>query len=361
MCSFPSHRASVPILFGLLDAKEIKLVVQQIVSDMSSHECLFCHDLITNASSSSRMIVGQQLLKDLQGWLTPPDPSTNYNTACASQHERTSVWVFREEIYEKWESSGSLLWIYGKGLFSSSGIDLSLMTLGFVAGSGKSILWFGVFSSLDIRELMSSSISSAIIQHLITQRNAGSASVAYYYFDFRDVDKKHRRGLLSSLLTQLSSRSGPCLSILSLLYSNHNDGKEQPSERALVQCLKDMLLAPSRSQLLTYIILDGVDECPNTSGIPTPRGHVLGLLKDLVGLGLPNLRICVTSRPEIDIRIALEPLASGHLSIHDQLGQKEDILEYVSSVVQSDSQMQRWREDDRRLVVETLSERADGM
>jgi hypothetical protein len=129
-------------------------------------------------------------------------------------------------------------------------------------------------------------ISSAIIQHVITLRNAGSASVAYYYFDFRDVDKKHRRNLLSSLLIQLSSRSGPCLNILSHLYSTHNDGKEQPSERVLVQCLKDMLSAPSQSQIPTYLILDALDECPNTSGIPTPRGHVLGLVKELVDLGL---------------------------------------------------------------------------
>ena len=94
---------------------------------------------------------------------------------------------------------------------------------------------------------------------------------------------------------QLSSWSGPCLSILSRLYSAHNDSKEQPSERALVQCLKDMLLAHSQSQLPTYIIPDGIDECPNMSGIPTLRGHVLGLVKDLVDLGLLNLRICVTS------------------------------------------------------------------
>jgi hypothetical protein len=212
-----------------------------------------------------------------------------------------------------------------------------------------------------IKRGLISSNSSAIIQQVITLRNAGLASVAYYYFDFRDVDKKHRRGLLSSLLIQLSSRSGPCLSILSRLYSAHNDGKEQPSERVLVQCLKDMLSAPSQSQLPTYVILDALDECPNTSGMPTPRGHVLGLVRKLVDLGLPSLRICVTSRPEIDIRMALEPLTSDHLSIHDQRGQEEDILEYVSSVVQSDPQMQRWREDDRRLVVETLSEKADGM
>jgi hypothetical protein len=206
-----------------------------------------------------------------------------------------------------------------------------------------------------------SSISSAIIQHLITLRDAGSATVAYYYFDFRDVDKKHRHGLLSSLLLQLSSRSKPCFNIISRLYSSHNDGKEQPSERALVQCLKDMLMEPSLSQLPTYIILDAIDECPNTSGIPTPREQVLEVVKALVELRLPTLHVCVTSRPEIDIRTALEPLASGHLSLHDQPGQKRDIDEYVSSIVQSDTKMRRWREDDRKLVIETLSEKADGM
>ena len=206
-----------------------------------------------------------------------------------------------------------------------------------------------------------SSISSAIIQHLVTLREAGSATVAYYYFDFRDVDKKYRRGLLSSLLLQLSSRSTPCFDILSRLYSSHNDGKEQPNERALVQCLKDMLVAQSSSQLPTYIVIDAVDECPNVSGIPTPREQVLELVKDLIDLGLPNLHFCVTSRPEIDISITLETLASGHLSLHDQPGQKRDIEEFVSAVVHSDIRMRRWREDDRKLVIETLSEKADGM
>ena len=95
--------------------------------------------------------------------------------------------------------------------------------------------------------------------------------------------------------------------------------------------------------------------------MPTPREQVLGLVKDLVDLRLPNLHICATSRFEIDIRTALEPLASGHLSLHDQSGQKKDIADYISAMVQSDSKMTSWREDDRKLVIETLSEKADGM
>ena len=236
----------------------------------------------------------------------------------------------------------------------------SPLTTSLAAGSGKSILWFVMLLSLRMQKLIYS-ISSAIIQHVITLRDAGLASVAYFYFDFRDVDKKNHRNLLSSLLKQFSSRSKPCLDILSRIYAACDAGKEQPSERALVQCLKDMLAAQSLSKLPTYIILDAVDECPNTSGLPTPREQVLELLKALADLGLPNLHVCVTSRPEIDIRTALEPLASGHFSLHDQPGQKRDIDEYVSAIVQSDTKMRRWREEDRKLVIETLSEKADGM
>jgi hypothetical protein len=204
-------------------------------------------------------------------------------------------------------------------------------------------------------------ISSAIIQHVITLRDAGSASVAYFYFDFRDVDKKNQRNLLSSLIIQLSLRSAPCLDILSRLYSTHDDGKVQPSERALAQCLKEMLMVPSLSQLPSYVILDALDECPNTSGIPSPREYVLGLVKDLVDLRLPNLHICVTSRPEIDIRNSLEPLTPRRISLHDELGQKKDIAEYINAVVHSDAKMKQWRKHDKNLVIETLSRRAHGM
>ena len=110
-----------------------------------------------------------------------------------------------------------------------------------------------------------------------------------------------------------------------------------------------------------YIIIDALDECPNTSGMPSPREQVLDLLKELIGLSLPNLHLCVTSRPEIDIRRTLEPLTTHCVSLHEESGQLKDIVDYVTSVVQSDPNMRRWRHEDQNLVIETLSERADGM
>ena len=185
--------------------------------------------------------------------------------------------------------------------------------------------------------------------------------MAFFYFDFRDAKKQGLRDLLSSLLTQISASSGPCCQILSDLYSAHDEGKNQPSDSSLTECMKKMVTLPDQPPI--YLIIDALDESPNTSGISSPREMVLQLVKELVDLSLPNLHICVTSRPEFDIRNVLEPLTSRRISLHDQTGQKQDIEDYVRSVVYSDSQqiMKRWRKEDKEIVINALSERADGM
>jgi hypothetical protein len=127
-----------------------------------------------------------------------------------------------------------------------------------------------------------------------------------FYFDFRDVDKQKLGNLLPSLLIQLSARSDPCCDILSRLYSSHDRGVQKPSDRAMVECLKEMLTLEAQGP--TYIIMDALDECPITSTIPSPREEVLELVDELVGLHLPNLHICVTSRPEHDIQAVLKHL-----------------------------------------------------
>ena len=111
----------------------------------------------------------------------------------------------------------------------------------------------------------------------------------------------------------------------------------------------------------TFIVMDALDECPTYFGTPTPRSAVLNLLKDLNRLHIPNLRICVTSRPECDILTELGPLAPHRISLHDQIGHKTDIVHFVESVVRSDGRMRKWRPQGQNLVIDSLSERADGM
>ncbi|KAN0130448.1 hypothetical protein V8E53_011711 [Lactarius tabidus] len=276
--------------------------------------------LMTNNVSE---VMRSQWRQDLRKWFSSPDPSTNHIILCGAQHQGTANWFFRGSLFEEWKSTGSLLWIHGK------------------PGSGKSVL------------------CSAVIQDIMALREAGLASMAYYYFDFRDTDKQNRRNLLLSLLSQLSARSDLCCDILHRIYVAHDNGAHKSTDDVLIQCLKETLaLSKDRP---TYIIMDALDECPNTFGMPSPREVVLDFIKQLVELSLPNLRICITSRPEIDIRTVIEPLTTRRVSLHEETEQTKDIVEYVSSVVRSDMRMGRWREEDQMLVIETLSEKADGM
>ena len=202
-------------------------------------------------------------------------------------------------------------------------------------------------------------IRSAIIQDIEGMLAAGLATMAYYYFDFRDVKKQDCYGLLSSIVFQLSAESDSCYSILSQLYSSYSRGIRKPSISALRKCMTDMLSLPGQGPI--YIIVDALDECPNLSGTPSAREQVLEQIEEIVDLKLSNVHLCVASRPEMDIRMVLEPLTSLKISLHDESGQKEDIIKYIKSIVHSDRSMRRWTEEDRQLVVDTLSERGDGM
>jgi hypothetical protein len=200
---------------------------------------------------------------------------------------------------------------------------------------------------------------SAIIQDVKGMQAAGLATMAYYYFDFRDVKKQDCYGLLSSLVSQLSAESDYCYNVLSKLYSDSSRGMQKPDVDALKKCLADMLSLRGQGQI--YIIVDALDECPNFPGAPSARANVLEFVKEIVNLKLPNVYLCVASRPEVDIRWVLEPLTTLKISLHDEIGQKKDIVEYINYIVYSDRNIQRWEEKDKQLVVDTLSSKADGM
>ena len=204
-------------------------------------------------------------------------------------------------------------------------------------------------------------VSSTIIQDIEALCETGEASMAYFYFDFRNANKQGLQDLVPSLITQLSAHSSLRCEILSKLYSVHDNGKKQPSSGALAKCLKEMLALPNQRPI--YLIMDALDESSNTSGIPSARERVLRLLNELVDLRLSNLHICVTSRPEMDIQDVIVPLTSMRVSLHDQSGQKQDIADYVRSIVYSNSEpiIRRWKKEDKDLVIEVLSEKADGM
>ena len=201
--------------------------------------------------------------------------------------------------------------------------------------------------------------SSTIIEEIKTTEKSGHASLAMYYYDFREDKKRDLSGLLSSVLFQLCDQSDSYHPILSNFYSTHLNGTQNPSDEELIHCLLDLLKLPGSQPI--YLIVDALDECPSTSSLSSPREELLSLLEDLVEEQLPNLRICVTSRPEVDIKTILEPLAFRSVSLHDASGQQKDIRDYIESIVSTNKKMQNWSPHHKLLVTDVLTRRADGM
>jgi hypothetical protein len=122
--------------------------------------------------------------------------------------------------------------------------------------------------------------SSIIIEDIETMRKSGLASLAMFYCDFKEDQKKDVRGLLASVLFQLSDQSDSYHDILATFYSTHRNGAQSPSDDELSQCLQDLLELPGQAPV--YLIIDALDECPNTTAIPSPHEKVLKFVVQLI-------------------------------------------------------------------------------
>ena len=201
-------------------------------------------------------------------------------------------------------------------------------------------------------------VSSTIIEDIRAMQKAGLASLAFFYCDFREDRKTELRGLLSSFLVQLCHQSDSYFDILSNFYSEHEKGLRPPSDNELVGCLKNLLnlqgLAP------VYLVVDALDECPNLSVVRSPRAKVLCLIEELVKIQIQNLRVCVTSRPELDIKDVLGPLIFCSVSLHDESGQMRDIKDYINSIINTRT-MRAWKDEHRKLAIDVLTQNSNGM
>jgi hypothetical protein len=303
-------------------------------------------------------LAGDQLQEKVQRWLSAPDPWTNHNIARKAQHRGTATWFIQGDIFRNWKATGGLLWIQGLRTCIILCYPEPADSPQYYSRLGKNSAFVRT-TTITLLGLLMLSTSSSIIEDVQDMRQMGLALISFFYFDFRDGGKQEVRHLLSSTLKQLCDQSDNFSEILSTLFKNHGDGSRQPNENVLMQCLKSMLELPGRGPL--YLIVDALDESPNSSGYPTQREQVLAVMRALINLQLPNLHFCITSRPEINIRNVLEPLVVHNVPLHEQAGQRQDIIDYINHFVQSDPTVRQWRGGDKQLVIETLTEKARGM
>lgn len=259
-------------------------------------------------------------------WISHPDldPSVNYNKAREERikDSNSGQWFLENETFTAWKlRKNSSLWLYG------------------ITGCGKTVL------------------ISTVLEHL----ERTYENVLYFYFDFAQKEKQSVDGMVRCLISQLTGKSKASRKHIDSLYASHQQGNMQPNLRSLCETLQAMIKESGEM----WIILDALDECTMRED---PNGYpgcgLLSWIKSLVSYEMANVHLIFTSRPEQDIKSALDKWMDKENMFPIERGlMNEDIQEYVHKKVREHRGLERW--NDRPHVQEeiesALLKRANGM
>jgi hypothetical protein len=107
-----------------------------------------------------------------------------------------------------------------------------------------------------------------------------------------------------------------------------------------------------------FIIIDALDECPDTNGERNDLCNVLGEIKDWLA---SNLHVLITGRREADLIASLDPLCTvDPISIQGPTVQS-DIRKFIRSQLWNDRKLREWSTDIKEEIETTLVQGANGM
>lgn len=267
----------------------------------------------TNAQISN-MAVNHQIQR-VKDWLSPPEPSINFNKALKQRHGSTGQWFLESELYQSWKSTpNAFLWLYAR------------------PGCGKTVL------------------SSTVIEDLRTS-DAGSKTVLYFYFTFNDVSKQSAENMLRSLAFQLYVSVPRSRDLLDRALC-----AQQPSFHSLCDIFTKMIQAAGP----VAIVLDALDECSQRDGTVQ---DALSWVKSF-RTWAANVHLLITSRNEDHIRSMLDTWVqvTETLELRGEMI-NSDISHYVHDAVRTHDGLKRWRAQPavQDEIEQTLVEKADGM
>ena len=112
-------------------------------------------------------LIGDDLIMSIRQWLSPPDPSMNHDAAYGAHHRGTTSWFIRSNTFSEWKATGSLLWIHGirTNILSFGFVSTIADILVYVAGSGKSVLWYVNCSSNSAIPPVGTHVANQLLNH----------------------------------------------------------------------------------------------------------------------------------------------------------------------------------------------------
>jgi hypothetical protein len=197
-------------------------------------------------------------------------------------------------------------------------------------------LWL-IFHSSTLVHCLSQDSLSKNIPHL------------YYFFSFRYPSTQTCENFLRSILFQLLVSCPDVPSPMKDLYLTHK-GAMQPSMKEMTTCFVSVVNSLPEVRLFG----DGFDECSQWNSL-------WYFLSKVSGDHCPTLRFIFASRPEQYIRDAVNTLIipTIDLTLCDEMN--NDIIKYVSEVLEDNPQFAKIPVKGRELTYQTLAREADGM
>ena len=313
---YPLRASTLAKLQELVDdiRERLQLALQVLQLDVSttSQKTLV---VVEERTATIEAVQRSHHFRKIADWLSTSDPWTNHASARQRHEPGTGAWLLRCNQYTGWKS-GSVrhVWMYGK------------------AGCGKTVLCSTVIE--DIRA------------HCQTKVNTG---LAVFYFSFSDDQKQTYENLIRSLVAQLGWKE-PGLTMLRQAYEKPNTSVPGADE------LEKILYSSVEAYDEVFVLLDALDECPETSDI---RQRMLEQVEGLAQHA-PNLKILATSRELPDIGESMGKLETRQIAIATS-AVDADIGKYVSKQLSYDRRLARLDSNSRLDVEKTIAQNANGM
>lgn len=192
--------------------------------------------------------------------------------------------------------------------------------------------------------------SSTIIQDIISQyQSEPTIAIAYFYFDFNDMDKQRTEKLIRSLILQFAVQCPKLPESLESAYTRSLSESKQPTTEELTFLLGQVVKYFDS----IYILLDALDEC-------TDREDLFEFIVALIDGNNSDLHLLVTSRKENDIAMSLEPLVKFQQAIQGA-HVDADIRVHILEMITNDPKLKKWPANVQKEIENALMRGANGM
>ena len=238
------------------------------------------------AHSKIEEFIDEQNVAKVNQWLSPVDVEVNHLAATKLRHSGTGRWFLESEAFLNWlEQDDRFLWVNA------------------IPGAGKTVLM------------------SSAIEYLKENTQSPEAGLAYFYCDYKELQKQIPSKILCTLLCQLGRKNETIFHRLQTFFQDRH--KENPAYSPGFDELRghfaDFVEDSYESILL---VIDALDEC-------TQRDCIARALKTIRD-SCPLVRILVSSRQEQEISLVFDDLPNFRIT---QTHMAPDIASFVKAEV----------------------------